>query len=196
MDVVIENPDESFEKWRMFGNFMEVALVEGAAKRGIFVDQVFAVAVAVDPAGDRYFGCIERNFSVLVVEMKDHFGESWKPCLSVWINDHTVIKHRMRGGIHAVHNNLLWSGKNIVTGHLHSLKVVPLSDYNDTRFGVDTGCIADRDAAAFRYLEDNPTNWRSGFAVLTFRDGRLMWPELVHVIGEGEVEFRSEVISV
>ena len=41
VDVVIENPDESFEKWRMFGNFMEVALVEGAAKRGIFVDQVF-----------------------------------------------------------------------------------------------------------------------------------------------------------
>lgn len=41
VDVVIENPDESFEKWRMFGNIMEVALVEGAAKRGIFINQVF-----------------------------------------------------------------------------------------------------------------------------------------------------------
>ena len=40
VDVVIENPDETPDQWRMFGNIMEVALVEGAAKRGILVGDV------------------------------------------------------------------------------------------------------------------------------------------------------------
>jgi hypothetical protein len=48
------------------------------------------------------------------------------------------------------------------------------------------------------YLEANPTNWRSGFVVLTFRDGRLLWPEVVHVIDEdaGRVEFRGQIVEV
>jgi len=41
VDVVIENPEDVPEKWRMYGNIMEVALVEGAAKRGIFSRDVF-----------------------------------------------------------------------------------------------------------------------------------------------------------
>lgn len=41
VDVVIENPEEDPEKWRMFGNIMEVAVVAGAAKRGILIGQVF-----------------------------------------------------------------------------------------------------------------------------------------------------------
>ncbi len=32
--------------------------------------------------------------------------------------------------------------------------------------------------------------------MLTFRDGRLMWPELVHVLEEGKVEFRGKVYDV
>jgi hypothetical protein len=128
--------------------------------------------------------------------LKDHFSERWKPCLSVFINDNVVVKHRFKGGIHATHNNTLWGGKTIVTGHLHSLKVTPFTDYNGTRWGVDTGCIADTYGPQFMYVEDNPLNWRSGFAVLTFVDGRLLWPEVVHVIGPDEVEFRGKVIRV
>jgi hypothetical protein len=48
-------------------------------------------------------------------------------------------KHRMKGGIHAAHNNTLHAGTTMVTGHLHSVKVTPFSDYNGTRWDVDTG---------------------------------------------------------
>lgn len=130
--------------------------------------------------------------------LKDHFPD-WLPCWAVEINGHTVIKHRYKGGIHATHNNTVTSGKNIVTGHLHSLKVTPWTDYNGTRWGVDTGTLADADPYSEQfvdYLEGNPVNWRSGFAVLTFRDGRLLMPELVQVFDENSVEFRGEVFKV
>lgn len=130
--------------------------------------------------------------------LKDHFPE-WLPCWAIEINGHTVIKHRYKNGIHAAHNNTVNSGKTIITGHLHSLKVTPWTDYNGTRWGVDTGTLADADPFAPQfvdYLEGNSVNWRSGFAVLTFRDSRLMMPELVQVFDEDSVEFRGEVIKV
>ena len=130
------------------------------------------------------------------IRLQDHFGERWQPCWSVWINGDVVVKHRHKGGIHAAHNSTLWAGKTMITGHLHSLKVSPLTDYQSTRFGVDTGMLADPEGKQFQYVEDNPVNWRSGFVLLTFRDGHLMWPEIIHVLEPGAVEFRGEVISV
>lgn len=131
------------------------------------------------------------------VHLRDHFGNRWQPCWSVWVNDSVVVKHRYKGGIHAPHNNTLWSGKTIITGHLHSLKVTPFDDYNGIRFGVDTGCLAATNGKQFLdYTEDNPKNWRSGFVVLTFRGGQLMWPEVVHVDSSGNVEFRGEFVEV
>jgi hypothetical protein len=127
--------------------------------------------------------------------LKDHVAD-WEPCWSVWINDDVVIKHRFRGGIHATHNNTLWSGKTIVTGHLHSQKVTPITDYHGTRWGVDCGCIADIYGPQFEYMEDNARNWRSGFCVLTFKDGTLLQPELVRVVEEGIVDFRGQLIEV
>lgn len=128
--------------------------------------------------------------------LKDHFP-LWIPCWSVWVNDNVCIKHRLKGGIHAPHNNTLQSGVSMVTGHLHALKVQPFSDYNGTRYGVDTGTLADVGGPQFiDYTEDGPLNWRSGFAVLTFWKGRLLWPELVHVLEEGKVEFRGQVTEV
>jgi hypothetical protein len=128
--------------------------------------------------------------------LKDHFPR-WVPCWSCWVNDDVVIKHRYHNGVHAVRNNIAKGGKTMVTGHLHSLKVTPMSDYNGTRFGVDTGTLADPSGPQFQdYTEDGPLDWRSGFAVLTFHHGRLLWPELVHVIGHNEVEFRGQVVRV
>lgn len=46
------------------------------------------------------------------------------------------------------------------------------------------------------YLEASPTSWRSGFAVLTFKDGKLLWPEVVHKFDEDHVEFRGDLIKV
>jgi hypothetical protein len=130
------------------------------------------------------------------VHLKDHFP-LWEPCWGVWVNDNVVIKHRYKSGIHATHNNTVNAGVTMVTGHLHSLKVTPFSDYTGTRWGVDTGTLADPYSDAFRdYTELNPTNWRSGFAVLTFHKGQLLWPEVVHVIGDGQVEFRGQVLDV
>lgn len=128
--------------------------------------------------------------------LKDHFPR-WEACWSIWINDNVVIKHRMKGGIHATRNNALNAGKTIVTGHLHSLKVTPLDDYNGTRWGVDTGTLAEPRGPQFvDYLEDNSTDWRSGFVVLTFKDRQLLWPEVVRVMSEGKVDFRGEIIGV
>lgn len=128
--------------------------------------------------------------------LKDHFPY-WHPCWSLWINDDTVVKHRFKSGIHAPHNNTMWAGRSIFTGHLHSMKVMPISDYNGTRFGVDTGTLAEPYGEQFRdYTEDSPVNWRSGFVVATFWKGRLLWPEIAHVIGEGQVQFRGKVIDV
>jgi hypothetical protein len=119
------------------------------------------------------------------------------PCWAVWMNEDTVVKHRFKGGIHATHNNTMWSGKNIVTGHLHSLKVTPFSDYNGVRYGIDTGTLAEPYGPQFEdYTEHGPLNWRSGFAVLTFVNGKLILPELVTTHGPDSIEFRGRVIKV
>lgn len=128
--------------------------------------------------------------------LKDYFG-AWSACWRFDINDDVVVKHRHKGGIHATHNSTIWAGKTTVTGHLHSQKVSPFTDYNGTRYGVDTGCLAEPSAKAFvDYTEANPLNWRSGFGVLTFKDGKLLMPELVQVWDENHVQFRGEIIKV
>jgi hypothetical protein len=129
------------------------------------------------------------------VHLKDHFG-NWEPTWRCDVND-AVIKHRFKGGIHATHNNTMWAGKTIITGHLHSAKVTPFTDYNGTRYGVDLGCLASPDHRAFLdYTEANPKNWREAFCVLTWKDGVLMHPELVLRWNDNAVQFRGEVIEV
>ena len=127
--------------------------------------------------------------------LKDHFPE-WKMGMSLFVNDDVVIKHRWHNGIHAVYNNAVKGGRTIVTGHLHSLKVTPWTDYNGHRYGVDCGTLSDSDGVMFDYVEDSPKNWRAGFCVLTFKDGRLLMPELVQVWDESHIQFRGEVIPV
>jgi hypothetical protein len=135
------------------------------------------------------------------VQLKDHFP-FWKPCWSVFVNDDVVIKHRYKGGIHAPRNNTLQSGKTIITGHLHSLKVSPHTDYTGTRWGVDCGTMLEPGIdepwgpQSVNYTEDSPVDWRAGFVLLTFRDGELLWPEVIHVRKEGQVEFRGEILTV
>jgi hypothetical protein len=132
--------------------------------------------------------------------LRDHFP-MWQFATSIWINDDVVIKHRYKGGVHATHNNTVAGGKSIVTGHLHSLKVTPYSDYNGLRFGVDTGTLTvpstdTPGGPQTNYNEDNPQNHREGFIALTFKDGVLLWPEIAYVLEEGKICFRGQVISV
>lgn len=129
-----------------------------------------------------------------------HHFPLWEPCWSVFLGSErgAVVKHRLKGGIHAPHNNTLWAGRTIVTGHLHSQKVIPISDYNGTRWGVDCGTLAHSRGPQFGYTEDNPLNWRSGFCVLTWKNGELLTPEIATVWDEarGLVNWRGELIRV
>jgi hypothetical protein len=128
--------------------------------------------------------------------LKDHFP-AWSACWRCDINNDVVVKHRWKGGVHAPHNNTVGSGKTMVTGHLHSQKVTPYTDYTGTRYGIDTGCLANPDQEAFSdYTEMSPLNWRSGFGVLTFKNGMLLPPELVTVWDEKHVVFRGKIIAV
>lgn len=131
------------------------------------------------------------------MNLTDHFPR-WRFSTSIMVNEHTMIKHRWHNGIHAVWNNALKAGTSIITGHLHSLKVTPYTDYNGTRYGVDTGTLANPFGDQFEYAEDNPKNHRSGFAVLTFHNGKLMPPDLCEVIDEenGVCYFRGQVFTV
>lgn len=139
--------------------------------------------------GDTFKGIVGMNLT-------DHFAK-WKFSISLMVNNNCMIKHRWHNGIHAVYNNTVKSGTSIVTGHLHSLKVTPWTDYQGTRYGVDTGTLACPTGDQFEYTEDNPVNHRSGFAVLTFYNGKLMPPELCEVINEDEglVYFRGQVVK-
>lgn len=128
-------------------------------------------------------------------KLQDHLP-AWEFAWSVWPTQDCIIKHRYRSGVHAAHNNTVGAGINIVTGHLHSLKVTPYADYNGNRYGVDTGTLAEPYGPQFDYGEGNPLNHRSGFAVLTFKGGRILWPELVHKWADDQVEFRGQIINV
>lgn len=130
------------------------------------------------------------------MHLKDHFPE-WAPCWSVEINDDVMVKHRLKGGTHAAYNNAVKSGKTIVTGHLHSPKVSPVTDYRGTRWGVDCGTLMEAPwVQAHNYLEDAPVDWRSAFAVLTFKNGRLLPPQHVEQFGPGQVVWENEVWDV
>jgi hypothetical protein len=128
------------------------------------------------------------------VHLKDHFP-FWEPTMSIWINNDVVIKHNWKGGEHAVKNNIKQSGKSMVTGHLHAAQVLCYSDYTGTRFGVDTGTMEDPYAPQFAYNNDNPRDHRSGMAVLTFRDGKLMYPQLVLPWNEKQVQMSGEIFT-
>jgi len=125
-------------------------------------------------------------------DLPDHFP-AWNFAWSTEINDDVMIKHRYHNGLHATWNNALKSGRNIFTNHLHRLAVTPLTDYNGRRYGVDCGTLSDfgPDEQKFTYGEDNPFNWGSGFAVATFKNGKLIPPDLV-IIQDKIAYFRGE----
>src|SRR5690606_2094348 len=135
------------------------------------------------------------------MHLKDHFPR-WKPCWATHINpdqpSHTVIKHRFKGGKYDVANNIMNAHVHMVTGHTHSLKWWPMTTFRaHTLYGINTGTLAQPHSEQFvHYTEDGPTDWRSGFAVLTFWKGRLLQPELAEVIGPNQVNFRGQVIHV
>jgi calcineurin-like phosphoesterase family protein len=131
------------------------------------------------------------------VHLKDHFP-FWAPCWRVDINDDVVVRHREAGGEHADWNNVVKGGKTIVTGHDHRTGVVPYRNYRGLHWGVRCGFMGDSplDPQFIHYLEAKEPNWHPAFVVLTFKEGRLLWPELVTKHDDNSVEFRGEVVFV
>lgn len=208
--VIIKNGDElDFPKLSRFapigweGRPDVVVEIETAQERLLEIQKAAPNAIRCWPVGNhdaRYetrLATIAPEYARMHgVHLKDSFSH-WRPCWSVQINEDTVVKHRFRNGVHATYNNTLHSGKTMVTGHLHQLKVTPHSDYRGTRWGVDCGTMADPYGPQFyNYTELNPLSWRSGFVVLTFKDGELLWPEVAFVRKEGVIEFRGELFHV
>jgi len=123
------------------------------------------------------------------------FLPAWRGCWAVHVNPNddgwTVIRHvHVAGGIHSAYNSTVRAGTHYVHGHLHKLQVTPFGDYRGRRYGVDTGTLADPEGQQFAYTQAGPLNWCSGFAVLTYAEGRLLIPELVEVI-HGQAWFRG-----
>ena len=58
--------------------------------------------------------------------LEDHFSPRWNHAMAVFVNGDIVVKHRFKGGQHATFNNALWSGKTVITGHLHSQRISPI----------------------------------------------------------------------
>lgn len=128
--------------------------------------------------------------------LKYHFP-NWETCWSFWVNDDTVIKHRHKGGRYAGYNNVQASFCNIFTGHTHVLTCSPISTFDQkTYWGVQTGTLADINSESFQYTEDNAKDWRQGFIMASWEQGRLLMPEMIITCGENQVEFRGEILEV
>lgn len=120
------------------------------------------------------------------------FFPAWNISTSTIINDTFLWKHKpVKGGIHARRNSVLNAGINVGNGHTHRLGVTYVSDYQGTRHGVECGTLADPLADQFFYVEDNPTDWQSGFVVQIFKDKQVeSYP--IHVI-DGKARFNGKV---
>jgi hypothetical protein len=53
-----------------------------------------------------------------------------------------------------------------------------------------------QDSQFVHYLEGREVNWQPAFVVMTWKGGRLLWPELCVKHDDTHVEFRGEVIEV
>lgn len=146
-----------------------------------------------DTRFDKKLAAIAGEYDGLVDRLEDKFS-AWDFAWSLRLNDTVMIKHRFpSGGIHSGYNATLKGGISTVNGHTHLLEVKPWGDYRGRRWGVQGGCLADPVSPQFEYTENAPTPALSGFCVLTFRDGRLLPPELVECI-DGKAYFRGEVV--
>lgn len=136
------------------------------------------------------------------VHLADHFP-AWQKAMSCMINEdvrggETMVKHIPKGGgMNATRGSALNGGISFVHNHLHAQNVRPISDYRyHDHYGVDTGMLADKEHRAFGYCQDSPLDWRPGFALLTYKDGVLMPPELVTKMSPNTVWFRGQVHKV
>jgi hypothetical protein len=128
-------------------------------------------------------------------DLADHLP-AWQFCWSIWLNDHTVVKHRWHQGVHGAYNNVLKGGKNVFTNHTHRLHSTMYADWNGLRWGVECGTLSGfgPENDKYSYSEDNPPNWSEGFAIASFdHNGMLLEPEFCRVLN-GTAYFRGQSV--
>jgi predicted phosphodiesterase len=168
--------------------------IEAAAPPG--VPLVWAVGNHDQRFTSRLAQAAPEYMRVKGADITDHFP-SWEFCWSIFLNGHTVVKHRWHQGVHGAYQNALKGGKNIVTGHTHRLHATMWADYNGLRWGIECGTLSDfgPETDKFAYGEDAPHNWSQGFVVLTFdHKGMLLEPEFCRVM-HGAAYFRGQIVS-
>jgi len=141
VDVVIENLTDKPDDWRMAGNFMEVALVLGAAKRGVYVNDVFKIK----PIFDRLNFSSDRKYAASV-----HGHNSAKRMMllgapEILIN-YTNLSEVDKAEVVQEINERAFSGERIIG--VISIEPVPeyksLRDYDFRNFNFD-GLLTFRD---------------------------------------------------
>jgi hypothetical protein len=115
---------------------------------------------------------------------------SWTAEINSGTDGMTVVRHRNQAGM--LHMQGMKAGCHYVHGHLHRLNVHTLATFAGYRYSVDTGSLADPESDGFDYGEGGP-NHCQGFAVLTYRNHKLMMPELCYV-QDGKAYFRGEAL--
>jgi hypothetical protein len=139
-------------------------------------------------------GEFEEMTGMTLLDYLPRWQAGWALHLNANTDGWATVRHRpVSGGIHSAYNSTLRAGVHYVHGHLHKLQITPWADYRGRRYGVDTGTMADPYGPQFNYTEAGPVNWASGFAVLTFHEGRLLEPELC-VVQNGQAWFRGEKV--
>jgi hypothetical protein len=123
--------------------------------------------------------------------LADHFSDRWQHAWSLAVNPgeegnpELMIQHRITGGQQAGFRNVQKAGCSVATGHSHILLTTPLTDWSGTKWGTQTGCLANVQSQHFAaYTETGPCSWQSGFVVFTFVAGQMMMPEVVPVVSE------------
>jgi hypothetical protein len=139
---------------------------------------------------------------LLGTRLRDHFSERWQHCTTLAVNEDCVIKHAWGSSQHAAFNNVLKGGKSAITSHTHRLLVRPYSDWTGTRYGAETGTLANPASSLFEYCDGNPQDWQPGCMLLHWCGGRLMMPEAIPVVREdarpgfGLIWFRGKAREV
>jgi len=136
----------------------------------------------------------EEMMGTTLLDYLPRWRAGWAVHLNPGTDSWVTVRHRpVGGGVHSAYNSTLKSGVHYVHGHLHKLEVKPWSDYRGRRYGIDCGTLAEPQGPQFDYTEAAPLNWASGFAVLTFKDGYLLPPDLC-IVERGQAWFRGQAV--
>ena len=151
----------------------------------------------------------DRRLATEVSEFEDvpgmsighHLGKEWEMSYSLLVNEETdpiFILHNIKGGMHAPFNNIKAAGCHVITGHLHSQKVMPFTNLFKTWEGIDAGCLACVNSPAFSYGMDRPADHRSGFVMVWIDENGFAYPadlcRVQYLKDKQRAIFRGEVV--